>query len=193
MSVFWIWLTGLLFGLIHSLLAAEQIKTALYERGIGIQAYRLTYSLLALVLTGIWLLFVHMLPDAPLYRLEGWLNWLMLSLQLAGLAVALLSFRDVDAGVFIGLKPVPESGEAFYEAGVYRLMRHPMYSGVMLALLASPAHTLNSINLALVISLYFVIGARFEERRMLAAHPDYADYRRRVPAFIPRVGKSIGQ
>jgi len=190
MSIFWIWVTGLLFGLLHSLLAANPVKAVLYERGVGIQAYRLAYSLLALLLTGAWLLFVHLLPDVPLYRLDGWLNWLMLGLQLAGLAIAVFSFRDFDGGIFLGFKAMPEDGEPFHEAGIYRLMRHPMYSGVMLALLASPVQTLNSINLTLVICLYFIIGARFEERRMLAEHPGYADYRRRVSAFIPRLGKS---
>jgi len=188
MSIFWIWLTGGLFGLLHSLMAANPVKAALYERGIGIQAYRLTYSLLAIVLTGAWLVFVHLLPDVPLYRLEGWQNWLMLGLQITGLIIAVFSFRAFDAGMFLGFKTMPEDGEPFHEQGVYRLIRHPMYSGVMLALLASPVQTLNSFNLTLVICLYFIIGSRFEERRMLAEHPQYADYRRRVRAFIPRLG-----
>ena len=60
-----------------------------------------------------------------------------------------------------------------------------MYTGAMLILLAMPQQTWNGLNLALAICTYFIIGARLEERRMLAAHPEYAAYRDTVPAFIP--------
>jgi len=75
----------------------------------------------------------------------------------------------------------------FAEHGIYRHMRHPMYSGVMLALLASPVHTVNSLNLFAVIATYFIIGSKFEERRMLVTYPQYAEYQQRVAAFIPHI------
>lgn len=45
--------------------------------------------------------------------------------------------------------------------------------------------TQNSIHFTLVVCAYFIIGARFEERRMMRMHPECRDYRRRVPTFIP--------
>jgi len=186
MSMILIWVTGLLFALIHSLLAATRIKQFLYARGIGVQAYRLGYSLLSIVLTALWLVFVHALPDAPLYHLTGWASAMLMALQLAGLGVVLMSFRAFDGAMFLGFKPMAADGEPFHETGIYRFVRHPMYSGFMLVLLASPVQTVNSLNFALVVCLYFVVGSKFEERRMLAAHPAYADYRQRVGALIPK-------
>ena len=184
-----IWLSGLLFAAIHSGMATERVKCWVCAAGFSPQRYRLVYSLLATLLTVAWLGFVHLLPDAPLYRVDGWLNLLLLAMQLAGLLITLLSFRAFDARMFLGLAPMPEGSDPFHEQGIYRFVRHPMYSGVMLALLASPVQTINSVNLVVVICLYFVLGARLEESRMLAAHPAYDDYRRRVPAFIPGIGK----
>ncbi|HKI61304.1 MAG TPA: isoprenylcysteine carboxylmethyltransferase family protein [Mariprofundaceae bacterium] len=186
MSIFWIWLTGLVFALLHSLPATTGMKKYMHRRGIGMQAYRLAYSILALILTSLWLLFVYALPDSPLYHLTGWIHASLVALQLAGLGVVLLSFRAFDAAIFLGLRPMPDEGEPFHETGIYRLVRHPMYSGFILVLLASPIQTVNSLNLALVICLYFVIGSVFEERRMLAERPAYTDYRQRVGAFIPK-------
>jgi len=186
MSVLWIWLSGLLFALIHSALASNTFKGHLLKAGVGRQAYRLAYSLLALVLTALWLWLVHGLPDSPLYRASGWLAVLLAAVQVGGLMVVVMSFRAFDGAMFLGLKPLPEHGEPFHESGIYRWLRHPMYSGVMLALLASPVQTVNSVHLSLGICLYFIIGSRFEERRMLAEHPSYADYCRRVAAFVPR-------
>ena len=185
MNIAWIWLSGLAFAVIHSWLATSRCKDALYRRGVGRKAYRMAYSLLAIVLTALWFGFVSLLPDAPLYHMEGGAKWLMIGLQLAGLGIVVMSFRAIDVSAFLGLSETADAPDPFVETGIYRYIRHPMYTGVMLALFASPSQTVNSMNLFAVIALYFIIGARFEERRMLAVHPAYADYMKRVPAFIP--------
>jgi len=186
-STAWIWFSGLLFALVHSVLATTALKQRLLQLGVDAQRYRLLYSLLALLLTILWLWWIHRLPDVPLYHLHGWPAWLLMAIQLLGIIVLWQSFRAFDAAVFLGLEPMPQAVEPFHEHGVYRHMRHPMYSGVMLVLLASPVQTVNSVQLALVICLYFILGSKLEERRMLRDHPDYADYMRRVPAFIPHM------
>jgi len=180
-----IWLTAFTFGLSHSLLAGNPCKAWAAARGVMPSTYRLLYSLLATVLTALWLWLVHSLPDAPLYAFTGMPAVPLYALQAAGLMVILLSFRAFDAAVFLGLKPLPEGGESFVESGIYRHMRHPMYTGFVLLMLASPVHSINSLHVALAVSTYFIIGSIFEERRMLAAHPHYAGYRRRVSAFLP--------
>lgn len=185
MSIAWIWFSGLAFAVIHSWLATSRCKDALYRMGVGRKAYRMAYSLLAIVLTILWFGFVSLLPDTPLYRMEGGVKWLMTGLQLGGLGIVIMSFRAIDVAAFLGLSDTTEGVDPFVETGIYRYMRHPVYTGVMLALFASPSQTVNSLNLFAAIALYFIIGARFEERRMLAAHRTYADYMKRVPAFIP--------
>ena len=184
-SALYIWGAGLLFGLSHSLLATQVVRQQAARLGFTASAYRLFYSLLATLLTGLWLWMVHTLPDAPLYALEGIAAAPLFAMQTIGIGIILLSFRAFDAAIFLGLKDMPASGEPFVEQGMYRYLRHPMYSGFMLLLLASPMHSMNSLHLSLAISAYFIIGSLFEERRMLACHPAYSAYRHRVPAFIP--------
>jgi len=189
MSVIWIWTTGLAFAMIHSILATQRCKDTVYQHGMNPKRYRLTYSILATILTVLWLGFVHQLPDVSLYHLHGWVNGLMVVIQLTGLWVVVLSLRAIDTSAFLGLSANMDERDAFTEYGIYRHMRHPMYSGVMLALLASPVQTVNSLNLFAVIAVYFIIGSKFEERRMLITHPQYAEYQRRVPAFVPCLRK----
>jgi protein-S-isoprenylcysteine O-methyltransferase Ste14 len=174
-----------LFALVHSLFAAERCKAAFYRLGVGTRHYRLLYTIFATVLTGIWLLYIYLLSDHPLYDMNGWSRWPLMFLQLLGAAVALLSLRSFDTRLFLGLSEFPQDREPFHEHGLYRFVRHPMYSGVMLLLLASPTQSVNSFNLALFICCYFIFGARLEEARMVKAHHEYAGYQRRVPAFIP--------
>ncbi len=149
------------------------------------QGYRLLYSILALLLTLLWILYIHFLPDGPLYHIAGGLSWLMVAAQMTGLLITLISLKSFDAGEFLGFKQDQGEPEPFHEQGIYRHIRHPMYTGIMLALLASPVQTINSLNLAVCISLYFMIGSRFEERRMIQLHPEYLDYIQRVPGFLP--------
>jgi len=180
-----IWISGALFALVHSFFAAPFCKARFYRLGMSAQRYRLLYSVFATLLTGLWLFYIYQLPDTPLYKIDSWLRWLLMLLQLAGAAIALLSLRSFDAKLFLGLSASPDDLEPFHEHGLYRYIRHPMYSGVMLFLLGSPTQSVNSFNFALIISCYFVAGSWLEERRMLSAHPQYASYRSRVSAFIP--------
>lgn len=185
MIVWPIWISGALFAAIHSLFAAAWCKHQFYRLGMSAQRYRLLYSIFATILTGLWLLYICQLTDAPLYTVHGGFAWVFILLQLAGISIALISLRSFDAKLFLGLTAPTDDVDPFHEHGLYRYVRHPMYSGVMLALLSSPTQSVNSFNLALIICGYFIVGSWLEERRMLNAHPHYADYQRRVPAFIP--------
>jgi len=182
-------MSGIVFALLHSMLAHASSKRVASNMGIGEQHYRLYYSLFAVLSTGIWLMLVHNLSDQRLYQLQGLPMLIAMALQLTGLMVLLLTFREFDGLVFLGLKKAVQV-DNFQESGVYCRIRHPMYSGVMLMIFASPMQSINSLNLCLVVSLYFVLGSRLEERRMLRMFPEYADYQKRVPAFIPMLGCS---
>jgi len=185
-SSLWIWLSGFIFAVSHSLLASQTCKQWCYDHGLIEPRYRLLYSVIAMVTTGVWVFYVHQLPDMALYHTEGIGQGLLVSIQLMGLVVVLAAFQPIDGLVFLGLRAPQFEGDPFIERGIYRYMRHPMYSGAMLILLAVPTQTWNGLHFALVICVYFVMGSRYEESRMLAAHPEYAAYRQRVPAFVPR-------
>jgi len=186
-SALLIWLSGLVFALSHSLLASGSCKGWVYQHGLREPRYRLLYSLTAIVATAAWAFYVHQLPDTPLYQTDGMLWWLLASVQALGLVVALAAFQPIDGLVFLGLRKAKSSTDPFIERGIYRWLRHPMYAGAMLILLAMPEQSWNGLHFTLVICLYFIIGSRYEETRMLTEHSEYEAYRRRVPAFIPRI------
>jgi protein-S-isoprenylcysteine O-methyltransferase Ste14 len=85
--------------------------------------------------------------------------------------------------------PQPKAGSALIQHGIYRWVRHPLYTAVMAlavgwGLLWSSWPAL-SIAVALVVLLYF--KALREERWLRAQFPDYAAYARRVRRFLPGV------
>ena len=187
-----IWSSGAAFAAVHSGLASRPCKRWAAARGISPQAWRLGYSVLAVFLTFLWLSWVRGLPNAPAWHVHGAGAAALIVLQSIGVGIVALSLKAIDVPAFLGLRPDAHPDADFVERGIYRHMRHPMYTGVMLALAASPVQTVNSLHLLGVVSAYFILGARLEERRMLAEHPEYADYQRRVPAFIPRLAGKRG-
>jgi len=184
-SGLWIWSTGFLFAVTHSILASQGCKQWGYRHGLPEPRYRLLYSIFALFATAIWIFFIHQLPDAPLYQHDGFIWMLMVSVQILGVTVALAAFQPVDGLVFLGLRKASTGTDPFIVRGIYRWLRHPMYAGVMLILLAMPEQTHNGFQFTLIVCAYFIIGSRFEEKRMLKEHPEYVHYQASVAAFIP--------
>lgn len=73
--------------------------------------------------------------------------------------------------------------------GPYALVRHPLYGGLLLAMLGSALG--QSVLWVLPLLVYwrgFVASARREERMLIAQYPDrYRDYMKRTRMFVPYV------
>ncbi|GAB4536998.1 MAG: isoprenylcysteine carboxylmethyltransferase family protein [Anaerolineales bacterium] len=190
-----IFLALTLYGLLHSLLAANAAKRGAHRllgRMVVARLYRLTYTLFAVLSFLPVLYLMWILPDAPLYHIpETWV-WVCYTLQLAGLALGAWSLAVTDVSAFIGLRQLmataPERDvERLTVDGPYAWVRHPMYTGTLLFLWGAPAMTVNRLAFVLGITLYFIIGGYFEERKLLTQFgEDYAAYRRRTPMLLPR-------
>ena len=74
------------------------------------------------------------------------------------------------------------------ETGVYSRVRHPMYLGVLLLYLGLSLSTLSMISLGLWLGIFAAYDrmATYEEQDLIRIFDeDYADYKRRVPRWIP--------
>ncbi len=69
---------------------------------------------------------------------------------------------------------------------LYKLVRHPMQLGVMLAFFATPHMTVGHLFFAVAMTGYVLIGLYFEERALVREFGDnYRDYQARVPMLLP--------
>lgn len=191
-------LAWLSFGLSHSVLAGEAAKCRLRSR-LG-AAYRLTYNLVAILhLALVWWIGAITVGSFPPWTLPPACRVAGLAVAAAGVLLLIVAARDYDLGRLAGTRQlrnarggiVEPEDEPLRTGGLHRYVRHPLYAAGFLILWGVVDDSW-SLATAAWGSLYLIIGTRAEEQRLLARYGGaYADYRRRVPAFLPWKGRAI--
>ena len=104
------------------------------------------------------------------------------SLLVGGLTFSI--YAAASLGRCFGLAP---EARGLVTSGAYRLVRHPLYLGELVAALGALLPVL-APPATLIFSLFCLCQAAravLEERALTAAFPEYAEYRRRTPALVP--------
>lgn len=188
--MFWLIITIALWGIIHSLLASVGFKNFLRSAlGEGfMKSYRLLYNLFAVISFAPILYLMITLPDQPLYQVPRPWSYLMRAGQGISALLLLAAVLQTDMFAFVGLRQLVEEEKmsALVTGGLYRLVRHPLYTFSLLFLWLSPSMSLNSFVVYVALTLYILIGIIFEERKLLREFgQQYASYRAVTPMLIP--------
>jgi protein-S-isoprenylcysteine O-methyltransferase Ste14 len=77
-------------------------------------------------------------------------------------------------------RPLP-----FRTPSLYRYVRHPLYVGWLFIFWSAPTMTVTHLLFAIASSAYILIAIQWEEHDLCEFHPEYAEYRRRVPMLVP--------
>jgi protein-S-isoprenylcysteine O-methyltransferase Ste14 len=100
---------------------------------------------------------------------------------------ALAAAGALGLGRNLSVLPHPRDDAELVQSGVYGLVRHPIYAGIIIGAVGWSLLT-NSLlapGLAIVLLVLFDFKARREEGQLLKRFPDYAAYQRRVSKFFP--------
>lgn len=155
-----------------------------WERDLPIGNWLATGQLLLILLTGFGLLQDGSadFDDQPFVRGIG--------LVLAVIGAILGGAASAAAGRDLTVSPDPKPNASLREAGVYGVVRHPMYGGLLLLVLgtALAAGSLYGVVGWLALVVLVMVKLDYEERRLRIRFPAYAAYRRRVPRrLIPGI------
>jgi protein-S-isoprenylcysteine O-methyltransferase Ste14 len=181
------------FAVQHSVMARPAFKRW-WTTIVPASCERSTYVLISSLL--LILMFWQWRPIATtIWRVEGWPAAMLTAISWIGWLTALTSTYMIDHFELFGLRQVFEAlrGAAarvqpFKTPLLYRLVRHPLMLGLLLAFWATPHMTAGHLLFAVMTTGYVLVGVRLEERDLVTHFGDsYERYRRRVPMLIPGV------
>lgn len=171
-----VWAVGLLFR-----------KPTQERAGMG---QRVAYGIVVIV--AFWLMFSGRVPDGwlreHLYERTQWTDWAGVALTVLGVLLA------VWARFFLGRNwssaVTVKVGHELIRGGPYRFVRHPIYTGLLVAMLGTGivrARVFAVIAVALLFAGFWV-KLRIEERFMRKTFGEqYDDYARTTGALVPRL------
>ena len=180
-----------LFAIQHTIMARRAFK----ERWTKIVPRQVERSTFVLVTCAILISMVALWRPMPevVWSVEGAGAVVLWSLFAIGFGIVLLSTFLIDHFELFGLRQVvihamgrPHEAPKFVERSLYKLVRHPLMLGFLIAFWSTPNMTQGHLFFAVMCTGYIAFGLWIEERSLIAEHGEaYLDYKRRVRGILP--------
>jgi protein-S-isoprenylcysteine O-methyltransferase Ste14 len=181
------------FAVPHSIMARPAFKrwwTTIVPSHCERSSYVLQSSLLLLVIFWQWRPITM-----TIWRADGAPATVLISIYWIGWVIALSSTFQIDhfdlfglRQVFAALRGAVHAAPVFKTPLLYRLVRHPLMSGLLLVFWATPLMSAGHLLFAALSTGYILVGLQLEENDLMVEFGDrYRQYRQRVPMLFPRL------
>ncbi len=184
------------YGFVHSLLATLAVKARARQWfGPGTNRwYRLAYNTFGILTFLPILVLTAGLPSERLYVIPTPWSFFTLAGQLLALLALGIGLLQTGIWSFLGfnqmLNPSQDEPALMVTRGLYRWVRHPLYTAGLAFIWLTPIMTGNLLALNIGLTLYLVIGTIYEERKLVREFGDaYTRYQENTPMLIPRLSK----
>lgn len=182
----------IVFGLQHSIMARQSFK-ARWKKYVPEPAERSTYVLASSAALALLCWLWQPMPAVVWHVSSDTLRWLIHGMGALGGLLAIGSTFVIDHFDLMGLRQViqywrgqPYSGGPFVTPGPYRLVRHPIMLGLLIAFWATPSASAGRLWLNAGMTAYILIALRFEERDLVREFGEtYREYQRNVRMLLP--------
>jgi protein-S-isoprenylcysteine O-methyltransferase Ste14 len=169
----------LAFALHHSLFARERVK-GWFARYVPERLVRSIYVWIASIL---WLAVIvawQPLGGLVFEQTNAVARMIHAAIQAAGLLLIAISAGAIDVLELAGIRSNPRPA-GLQARGPYRLVRHPLYLGWILAVFGAATMTFDRLLFAVMTTIYLVVAIDWEERSLDRAFGDaYLRYKARV-------------
>jgi protein-S-isoprenylcysteine O-methyltransferase Ste14 len=127
----------------------------------------------------------HLNSDAGIATSNGLLLWFGYGIFILGTGIALIA--AINLGKNLTPLPRPKENAELVQTGLYRLVRHPIYFGVIVLSIGWGLIQQSTLVwlYVVIIAIFFDIKSRKEERWLVERFSSYTDYQGRVRKLIP--------
>lgn len=190
------------WGAQHTFMASPGFK-AWWTQYMPAAIERSTYLVFVAIMTAGLVLFWVPIPGT-LWDISGTMPGnIVLGVYFLGWVVVLVSTFLINHFHLFGLQQAWQQVDRTQSKDVtfrtplfYKLVRHPMMTGVLISLWAIPELTISRLVFTLAMTVYVLVGVYFEEKTLVAdLGEEYDAYRRTTPGLIPGMpvtGKAAG-
>ncbi|GHN01652.1 membrane protein [Cytophagales bacterium WSM2-2] len=183
----------LLFAVPHSVMARKWFKdwiTKFIPTPIERSTYVWVAGVLLAVLTWYWAPLGGMAWNIPAGTTLFYVVYVLFFLGWAILFTSTFLINHFDLfglrQTYLELTGKPYTPLKFKIVAYYKYARHPLYLGGILGLWAAPVMTMTHLFFAVLLTVYFIIGAIFEEEDMMKEFGhEYKAYKNKTPMFLP--------
>lgn len=194
--VVWNLLLVAIWGSIHTIMARPGFK-AVWTKLVPEPAERATYVLVAgitsVALIGFW----QLVPGQVWHIDAGGLAFGIWAVFVFGWAFLLAATFAIDhfdlfglRQVFLNFKQQPRPPLHFVKRAMYKYVRHPIQTGVLIGVWATPSMSMTQVVLSIGFTAYIFAGLWFEERDLISEHGEaYMTYRQEAGKLFPKFSK----
>ncbi|MCA9310166.1 MAG: hypothetical protein KDA21_03115 [Phycisphaerales bacterium] len=183
-----------LFAVQHSIMARPWFKQR-WTRIVPKAMERATFVVATCIVLGLLYWLWRPIPMVIWRAGDPVTEFTLIAISVVGWLMVLYSSFLIDHFDLFGLRQVllhlrrrPYIHRPFAVRSLYRLVRHPLMLGFLIAFWSTPLMTGGHLLFAAVVTAYIVVALQFEERDLVRhLGEDYVAYKRRTPMLLPRL------
>ncbi len=142
-------------------------------------------TILVSIQFSLFVIYLFRIPGLD-FQYPEWIKWIGLFLSVSGIGISVTAVITLNKN--LSAYPTPKSGAELIQSGIYKFVRHPIYSGILFFTLGYSLFSESVLRLFVFISLLvlFRFKAAYEEKLLQHKYSGYTDYKKFTGMFLPK-------
>ena len=138
-----------------------------------------------LVGTQFFLFFLFLFPTNYHLQVATFFQIPSLILSILGFIIVMVALFNLDKS--LTAFPTPKSNSELITSGLYKYVRHPIYTGILLTVFGYGfySESVSRLTISLLLLILFYFKTNYEEQKLSQKYPEYGAYKARTGRFIP--------